>query len=392
MKTVKLAKLAAKRGLVGGPFGSSLVSKDYVDSGVPVIRGANMVHGPHLGGDFVYVSQTKVERDLARNTAAPGDVIFTQRGTLGQVALVPRGTHETFVVSQSQMRLRVDSAVALPEFVYYASTTSHFLRQIADRAITTGVPHTNLGILAELEIPDIPLPQQRAIAQVLGALDDKIAANAKLIAAGDRLAEAKTKASVDPLTRVPLLQLAVVTMGSSPPGESLNEDGTGTVFYQGVRDFGIRTPTPRVWTESVTRRAQAGDTLLSVRAPVGRVNVADDAVCIGRGLASIRSTTSAPWTLFNLLKAHPELWAPFDAEGTIFSSINRAALQDLAVPAVLPASAAGLEEELTAIELLIAAHDRASNRLAALRDALLPELMSGRLRIKDAEWAVEEAV
>ncbi|WP_306231934.1 restriction endonuclease subunit S [Agrococcus beijingensis] len=326
-----------------------------------------------------------------------GEVVVTMTDlsknadTLGFAVRLPR--HRRFLHNQRIGLLveRIPGVIDL-RYLTYLTRTASYRRYIIGTASGSTVRHTSPKRIEAYAVQLPPLPEQQGIAEVLGALDEKIVANAKLVATCDRLAEVKTMAAVDPSTRVPLTELAAITMGSSPRGEFLNEEGTGTVFYQGVRDFGIRTPTPRVWTESVTRWAQAGDTLLSVRAPVGRVNVADGAVCIGRGLASVRSATSAPWTLFNLLKAHPELWVPFDAEGTIFSSINRAALEELAVSTVPSASAAGLEDELTAIELLIAAHDRESNRLAALRDALLPELMSGRLRVKDAERAVEEVL
>jgi type I restriction enzyme, S subunit len=112
---------AADAGLVGGPFGSSLVSKDYVDDGVPVIRGENLGHGRYVDGTFAYVSEDKFERDLKRNVATGGDIVFTQRGTLGQVAMVRSSSIQPFVVSQSQMRLRVDPGVASTEFIYYAS-------------------------------------------------------------------------------------------------------------------------------------------------------------------------------------------------------------------------------------------------------------------------------
>lgn len=121
MRTACLSDLATVGGLVGGPFGSSLVNSDYTPSGIPVIRGTNM-GTPNISGEFVYVSKEKLDRDLARNVTSPGDLIFTQRGTLGQVSLVPHGEYPLYVVSQSQMRLRVHTEKAVPRFVYYACT------------------------------------------------------------------------------------------------------------------------------------------------------------------------------------------------------------------------------------------------------------------------------
>jgi len=78
---------SSRNAIVGGPFGSDLVSSDYVDDGVPVIRGQNM-GGQWVSGSFVFVSRAKAA-SLEANLARPGDIVFTQRGTLGQVGLVP---------------------------------------------------------------------------------------------------------------------------------------------------------------------------------------------------------------------------------------------------------------------------------------------------------------
>jgi type I restriction enzyme S subunit len=79
-----------KRSTASGPFGSNLVSRDYTENGIPVIRGGNMSNGRWVGGDFAWVSEDKAE-ELSANLAFPGEIVFTQRGTLGQVCLVPDG-------------------------------------------------------------------------------------------------------------------------------------------------------------------------------------------------------------------------------------------------------------------------------------------------------------
>lgn len=119
MKVGDLAE--GKRGLVGGPFGSSLVGRDYVETGVPVIRGQNL-QGRYVSGDFVFVSEEK-SRSLHGNQATPGDVVFTQRGTLGQVSLIPDDAYPNYVVSQSQMRLTPDRSIVSADWVYHAFRT-----------------------------------------------------------------------------------------------------------------------------------------------------------------------------------------------------------------------------------------------------------------------------
>ena len=167
-----------RNALVGGPFGSNLVSGDYVSFGVPVIRGQNL-GARWIAGEFAFVSDAKA-KSLEANIARPADIVFTQRGTLGQVSLVPNDPYERYVVSQSQMKLTVNRQLADPLFIYYVFSTVEQRDYIRQHAIQTGVPHTNLGILRATPVPLPPLAEQRAIAHILGTLDDKIELNHRM--------------------------------------------------------------------------------------------------------------------------------------------------------------------------------------------------------------------
>jgi type I restriction enzyme S subunit len=186
-----VADIAApiKNALVGGPFGSNLVSKDYVEIGIPVIRGKNMGHGRWVSGEFAFVSIEKAE-SLSANTARPGDLLFTQRGTLGQVAIVPDGPFAKYIVSQSQMKLTVDGSKADICFLYYLFTSPEQLKYIKTNAIQVGVPHTNLGILRNTPIVLPDLYQQKEIVKVLSSLDDKIELNRKINKTLEEIAQA----------------------------------------------------------------------------------------------------------------------------------------------------------------------------------------------------------
>ena len=171
-KQVRLLDVAAKRAnaTVGGPFGSDLVAKDYVSTGVPVIRGQNMGRC-FVSGEFAFVTPQKAKA-LQANLARPLDLVFTQRGTLGQVALVPPAPFDEYLISQSQMKLTVDTATADPAYVYHYFASEFGQRQILESAIQTGVPHTNLGILRSYKVP---MPQlvddQRVVAAALTDAD-----------------------------------------------------------------------------------------------------------------------------------------------------------------------------------------------------------------------------
>jgi type I restriction enzyme S subunit len=183
---------ASKRyALNGGPFGSKLVSKNYVPEGVPVIRGANLPEDSRFSmSDFVFVSASKAD-ELLPNNAHPGDLVFTQRGTLGQVGLIPRTSpFRRFVISQSQMKLTVDEKKADATFLYYYFRAPRTVQQIHNLAFSTGVPHINLDILRNFEVRLPLLPAQKRIRAILSTYDDLIENNVRRIKILEEMAQA----------------------------------------------------------------------------------------------------------------------------------------------------------------------------------------------------------
>ena len=128
-----------------------------------------------------------------------------------------------------------------------------------------------------------------------------------------------------------LSDIAIITMGQSPDGETYNIDGDGMIFYQGRTDFGRRFPKARVYTTSPTREAEIGDVLLSVRAPVGDLNIAPHKCCLGRGLAGLRSKMKCQSYLYYQMVFLSDVFKVSDDEGTIFGSINKDDLYNIEV-------------------------------------------------------------
>ena len=182
-----------------------------------------------------------------------------------------------------------------------------------------------------------------------------------------------------------LSDIADITMGQSPSGSSYNEDGNGTIFFQGRAEFEFRFPAVRLYTTEPKRMACANDTLMSVRAPVGDLNVAHTDCCIGRGLAAIHSKNNhQSFVLYTMFSLKKQLDV-FNGEGTVFGSINRNSLNEM--PILIPSS-----EKLDEFEALVAPMDAAIRnnydeicRLEQLRDSLLPKLMSGELDVSDID-------
>ncbi|HOJ70256.1 MAG TPA: restriction endonuclease subunit S [Syntrophorhabdaceae bacterium] len=132
---------------------------------------------------------------------------------------------------------------------------------------------------------------------------------------------------------VRLGEIAEIIMGQSPPGETYNHSGEGLPFFQGVADFGYRHPTPRVYCTAPSRIAYPGDILLSVRAPIGRVNVVDKECSIGRGLSIVRPRHSADarYIEFVLRYLEPQ-WHKIEGGGSVFGNATRDDLERLHIP------------------------------------------------------------
>ncbi len=358
---------------------------DYWDGLIPWIgiRDATGNHGRTILDTEQHVTQEGIDNSSAR-VLPVGTVCLSRTASVGYVVTmgVPMATSQDFV-----------NWVCGPQLV---SRYLHYLliaEQETIRRVAYGSVHPTLyypdAKALHVCVPEVGV--QRAIAEVLGALDDKIAANTHLATTADALAACTLRSSLTGRS-APLGEIATVTMGSSPAGSSYNEVGVGVPFFQGVRDFGLRSPDERVYTTEPVRMAAHGDTLVSVRAPVGRVNIASTELCIGRGLAAVRSRVATPWTLFHLLRDQPEIWEPYEAEGTVFGSINRDHLTRITLPLVDESASTRLEVELSRIEARLEAAINESQTLAATRDALLPALMSGALRVRDAERMAGEVV
>jgi len=249
-----------------------------------------------------------------------------------------------------------------------------------------------LTSLRATRVPLPPLAEQRAIASVLGSLDDKIELNRRMNETLEALAQSLFKSWFVDATQSALpkgwRESTVdedfnLTMGQSPPGETYNEIGDGIPFYQGKTDFGFRFPTARVYCTAPTRFANAGDTLVSVRAPVGSVNMATEKCSVGRGVAAVRHKSGSRSYTYYFMRSLEADFACFEAEGTVFGSINKAdfhAIKRAAPPSDLVDA---FEKMVFPMDQRIENNEKQSRTLTALRDALLPKLLSGELRVLD---------
>lgn len=340
---------------------------------------------------------------LRKGKLMPQDIVLTTRGTVGNVGFYGDD------VPYSNMRINSGMVIIRPGedfdtmFLYLYLRSCYFRAQITQFQSGSAQPQLPISTLQKMKVIKPDIAAQRRIASILSSLDRKIELNNKINADLEEMAQAIFKnwfVDFEPfkggkfvdseLGMIPegwkvgtLADIAEITMGQSPAGNSLNENREGMIFYQGSSDFGFRFPSIRVFTTEPKRLAVANSVLFSVRAPVGDINVAKEECCIGRGVASIKSKYGHDSYLFYTMKSLHKLFDSFDGEGTVFGSINKKTLS--AIQILLPSD--GIVEQFNNIASSFDDRIRSlsdeSSRLSLLRDTLLPRLMSGELEIPE---------
>lgn len=171
-----------------------------------------------------------------------------------------------------------------------------------------------------------------------------------------------------------LCDVATIIMGQSPDGDSLNDNGNGEIFYQGRTDFGVRFPSVRIYTDAPTRFAEYKDVLMSVRAPVGDLNIAPFRCAIGRGICAIREKKGRNGYVFYLLKTKEQDLKVSDDAGTVFGSINKDELHSL--PVIVPTDDVidKFQQNISPIDSCIESYSRETSHLRTLHSLLTSKL------------------
>ena len=171
--------LNEKGSIVSGPFGSNISSRFFVDEGIPVIRGNNLTKGEKkfIDDGFVYLTEIKAA-EFKNCNAIKEDIIFTAAGSIGQVGIIPDNTRfKRYIISNKQLRVRIDKSKAIPLFVYYWLATSRMIGYLEGMNNGGAVPLLNLGIIRKVPIPVPPLVIQTKICEIISNYNDQIENN-----------------------------------------------------------------------------------------------------------------------------------------------------------------------------------------------------------------------
>lgn len=336
-----------------------------------------------------------------------GDILISAAGTLGKTVIFDG--KPSYFQDSNIVWVDNDEKTVINSFLYYFYQTNPWIK-------TTGSTINRLynNDIKNLEISFPDLIKQQSIAAVLSALDKKIALNKQINArleemaktlydywfvqfdfpdangkpykssGGEMVFDETLKREIPKGWAVKSLnQVADIVMGQSPDGASYNLEQEGTIFFQGSTDFDWRFPNVRQYTTSPTRFAQKGDILLSVRAPVGDLNISPFECCIGRGLAALRSKSGNNSFLFYVMKYFKTVFERRNTEGTTFGSITKDDLHSLKLVAPADNVLEKYNEIASKYDEMIFIRSQQNHQLTQLRDFLLPMLMNGQVSVAE---------
>ena len=359
---------------------------------------------------------TKKEQE--RFSIIEGDVFLTRTSeTLDELALssVALNNYPFATFSGFLKRLRpINKIKVYPKFIAFYLRSSYFRKTIINHTTMTLRASFNESMFSYLEVYLPDYDEQVRIGDFLYKLNQKIALNNQINEELEAMAKTlydywfvqfdfpdengkpyKSSGGKmvynDQLKReIPegwgvekLENIANITMGQSPKGTSYNEVGEGMLFFQGSTDFGWRFPVARQYTTEPSRIAEEDDILLSVRAPVGTLNIADTRCCIGRGLAAINSKVGANSYIFNVMQDFKKLFDMMNSVGTTFGSITKDDLYSLKLIYPPNELLMKFDKSVNSFDREIKNRSRQNQELSQLRDWLLPMLMNGQVKVED---------
>ena len=409
-----------KASMAMGPFGSNIKKEFFVEMGVPVIRGNNLTRYKFYDDEFGYVSEKKAD-ELKSSNCFPGDIVITHRGTLGQVGIIPRNSrYKRYVISQSGMKLSCNESVAINEYVFYFLKSAIGQYLLLQNTSQTGVPAIArpLTSLKRVSLPIPKIEEQLKIIRIMDALNDRIDLLQKQNKTLEEMAQAifkhwfvdfefpdengksyKTngRKMVDSeLGKIPdgwktskIGNILTTVLGGTP--SRVNDvfwiNGSIAWINSGkVNEFRIITPSEYITKEgldnSATKMLPRRTTVIAITgATLGQVSLTEIDCCANQSVIGIIPSKQIPaeyiycWIKKNI----SELLAM--QTGGAQQHINKEDINNLQI--LIPTIS--LIKKYAEIESPI--FDKISEncfeteRIAHIRDSLLPKLMSGYIRV-----------
>lgn len=387
-----------RKALISGPFGSNISAKYFTPLGVPVIRGNNLsldVFTKFKDTGFVFVSDEKAEE--LGTWAEVDDIIFTAVGTLGQIGLIsPNQNYPRYIISNKQIRLRLDHGKVIPQFVYYWLASELMQEVIVQRNTGSSVPLINLGVVKNLLMPLPPLPEQKVIVSVLSSLDDKIDLLHRQNKTLEEMAETlfrqwfieEVEEDWDDVTISNLIEVRDGTHDSPKQASIGFPLVTSKHIGNWVLNFESCYLISEVDYEKVNSRSQVEtfDILMSMIGTLGRTYLEFGSVSYAiKNIGLFKTSRNPQWKYFIYLWLNSSLGKQFIDEhksGSTQEYLSLGSLRSIQFkkpPTDVLKQFNGLVDDMFQ---KIYANINQIQTLEKLRDTLLPKLMSGEVRVE----------
>ena len=310
----------------------------------------------------------------------PQEFVFNRRTTRNgeKIGMAYNNTDREYIFTNDYVAFRVKQEYLdklLPDYLYLFFCRDEFDRYARYKSTGSATEFFNWEDMCAVPFEIPPMDFQQLIVNAYKVLNERIETKQKINDNLEAQAFAIYKETISNREKCAMLSdIAEITMGTSPEGESFNADGIGTVFYQGRTDFGFRFPTIRLYTTEPKRFANKGDILMSVRAPVGDINIAKEHCAIGRGLAALKPKNKCySYLYYTMMELNFEL-KKFNNEGTVFGSITKDDLFALNVVALSPNESFSFEKKVAIIDDAILQNETEIQLLLEMSSILLSKI------------------
>lgn len=396
-----------------GPFGSQLHASDYTITGTPVVMPVNLIAGSISEEDIARISDEETAR-LARHKLAPGDIVFSRRGDVTRFALVSE-RESGWLCGTGCLKVSVgDSTIVTPGFVAAVLASPESKEWLIRHAVGATMPNLNTEILAGIPIALPPIEEQRAIAHILGTLDDKIKLNRRMNQTLEAMARALFKSwfvefdgvpqedmqeselgLIPKDCRIASLSDVLEIIGGGTPKTSATEYWGGDIPWFSVVDTPAAgdvfvTATEKNITQvgldgSSVRLIPKGTTIISARGTVGNLAIAGRDMTFNQSCYGLRGKNGAGDYFVFLTAQRMVDQLKSMAHGSVFSTITRQTFDAIRIAVPSEKFFQQFEQSVSICFEKILSNVQQARTLMELRNALLPKLISGDLLLKDAE-------
>jgi len=373
---------------------------EYQKEGIPEVRGELIRPNGKLETNlsrYRFISY-KTALKFPRTYLKEGDFVISVRGTLGKVAIIPKFLDGANITA-NLIRMSTNRNKIYPLFFLQILISERFQENLNNISSRTTIKTIKAPELKRLKFAIPPLPEQKKIAEILLSVDEAIDKKQEIIEKTKMLKKGlmqellthgighkkfkKTEIGEIPVDWkvVKLGEVTRIIMGQSPPSDSYFEFVNGVPFFQGNAEFGAKFPKILKWCNSPRKLAETGDILVSVRAPVGDVNISPIECCIGRGLAALRGTKIHNDYLYFVMNYFKNILVNI-GQGSTFEAINKRDIFELKIPFPTISEQKKIAEILTSVDEEIEKEMAQKEGIKNIKKGLMQVLLTGKIRVK----------